>query len=184
MKGVVFTEFLTMVEETHSLAMVEGIVERANLKSGGVYTSVGTYPVEEMVSLLQELSHATSQSIPDLLKSFGRYLIRRFVAAYPGFFSSQTSCFDFLKGVDSYIHVEVRKLYPDAALPSFHYKDVGSSTLEMEYRSPRGLADLAEGLMLGAAEHFHEAIALKREDLSDGRGTHVRFTLNRLGSAS
>ncbi|MCZ7680611.1 MAG: heme NO-binding domain-containing protein [Sandaracinaceae bacterium] len=59
MKGIVFTELLEMVEERYSLEVVDRIIERAELPSGGVYTAVGTYPHAEMGRLLRELSAAT-----------------------------------------------------------------------------------------------------------------------------
>lgn len=43
MKGVVFTEFIEMVEGRFGLAMVDRIIEAAQLPSSGVYTAVGTY---------------------------------------------------------------------------------------------------------------------------------------------
>lgn len=178
MKGIVFTEFLTLVEERFSLAMVDQIIEAAQLESGGGYTAVGTYPVEEMVRLLQQLSARCGIAIPTLLQIFGRYLLGRFVLSHPRFFAEQRSTLDFLAAVEEHIHVEVRKLYPDAELPRFHCERPDRSTMTMTYRSPRGLADLAQGLIEGCAAHYQEAVHIVREDLSDGRGTHVRFTLS------
>lgn len=177
MKGIVFTEFLTMVEERFSLATVEHIIEAAHLPSQGVYTSVGTYPVEEMVKLLQQLSARAGVAIPDLLKAFGHYLLGRFVRGYPGFFAAHASTLDFLSAVEEHIHVEVRKLYADAELPRFFCERVGDQTLTMLYRSPRGLADLAEGLIRGCAEHYRENVRIERDDQSGGSGTQVRFTI-------
>jgi len=51
MKGVVFTEFLDMVEAKFSADMVDDIIDDAKLASGGAYTAVGTYPHSEMVAL-------------------------------------------------------------------------------------------------------------------------------------
>jgi hypothetical protein len=46
------------------------------------------------------------------------------------------------------------------------------------YRSPRRLADLAEGLIHGCIAHFGDAVALERTDLPDaGADQVVRFTL-------
>ena len=177
MKGIVFTEFLTMVEERFSLALVEQIIEAAQLPSQGVYTSVGTYPVDEMVKLLQQLSTRSGIPIPDLLKQFGRYLIGRFVRGYPSFFAAHRSTLDFLSAVEEHIHVEVRKLYADAELPRFLCERTNEQTLTMVYRSPRGLADLAEGLIAGCAAHYHQDVHVAREDLSGGSGTQVRFTI-------
>ena len=180
MKGVVFTEFLAMVEDRFSLATVEEIIDRAQLPSGGVYTSVGTYPVAEMVSLVDQLAHKTGIAVPELLKAFGGHLLTRFVEGYPGFFSSHGSALDFLMAVEGHIHVEVRKLYADAELPRFLCERPSPDRLVLHYRSPRGLADLAEGLIRGCAAHYREPIELEREDLSAGRGQNVRFYIHRV----
>lgn len=82
-----------------------------------------------------------------------------------------------VSGIESYIHGELRKLYPDAEFPSFECRVTGSGRLEMVYRSRRGLADLAEGLILGCASHFGETVELQREDLPARDGQAVRFSL-------
>ena len=43
MKGVIFTEFLEMVESHFSPEMADRIITAARLPSGGAYTAVGTY---------------------------------------------------------------------------------------------------------------------------------------------
>ncbi len=44
MKGIVFTEFLDMVDSVYSPEVVEDIIEASELASAGPYTAVGTYP--------------------------------------------------------------------------------------------------------------------------------------------
>jgi len=58
MKGMVFTEFLEMVEDQFGFTMADKIISEAELASGGVYTSVGTYHHQEMVALVVNLSKA------------------------------------------------------------------------------------------------------------------------------
>jgi len=41
MKGIVFTEFLEMVENKFSPELADRIIEGAEVPSGGVYTAVG-----------------------------------------------------------------------------------------------------------------------------------------------
>ncbi len=84
-----------------------------------------------------------------------------------------------MMNVESYVHVEVRKLYPDAELPYFECEAPDEKHMVMTYRSTRPLADLAEGLIAGCAAHFGETIDIAREDLPGERGTHVRFTLTK-----
>lgn len=58
MKGIVFTEFLDMVETRWSAGFADALLDATELKSGGAYTTVGTYDFGEMVALLGELSGA------------------------------------------------------------------------------------------------------------------------------
>ena len=37
----------------------------------------------------------------------------------------------------------------------------------MTYRSARNLSDLAEGMILGTADHFNERIEVKRESIQE-----------------
>jgi Haem-NO-binding len=116
MKGIVFTEFLEMVEDRFSPAMADRMLEACALPSGGVYTAVGTYDHHEMVQLVSQLSTLTGVAVPELLRTYGQHLFGRFVHRYPHFFAGVDSAFAFLHNIEGYIHVEVRKLYPEADL--------------------------------------------------------------------
>ena len=117
--------------------------------------------------MVAKLSEITSISVPDLLKTFGRHLLSRFVGIFPEFFEGATSTLDFLSMVESYVHLKVKKLYSDAELPSFTCVSPYPGRLEMTYRSARNLQDLAEGLILGTADHFNERVEVKRESISE-----------------
>ena len=75
MKGVVFTEFLEMVEQKFGMDMVNDLIENNTLSSGGVYSSVGTYDHGEMVTLVMDLNKRSGIALPDLLKAFGGYSV-------------------------------------------------------------------------------------------------------------
>jgi hypothetical protein len=179
MKGVVFTEFIDMVEATFGLEVADKIIGSSHLASKGAYTSVGTYDYHEMVELVTELSKATDIPVPDLLKAFGNYLFGQFVKRYPAFFTEKQTVFGFLQQVEKHIHVEVRKLYPDAELPTFETSQSSPNQMEMLYSSERKMSDLAEGLILGCIAHFKEQISIAKEDVSGGSGTNVRFILKK-----
>ena len=83
MKGVVFTEFLEMVEQKFGMEMVNALIENNDLSSDGVYSAVGTYHHSEMVSLVVDLGKRSGITIPDLLKAFGAYLFQTFKTGYP-----------------------------------------------------------------------------------------------------
>ena len=165
MKGIVFSEFIDMVDAKFSIETSERLIDEVKLPSGGAYTTVGTYDHQEMVDLVTKLSEITSIPVPDLLKTFGHYLLGRFVELFPAFFEGMTSALDFLPRVESYVHLEVKKLYSDAELPSFTCVSPSPGVLEMTYHSARNLPDLAEGLILGTADYFNERVEVKRKNI-------------------
>jgi len=112
MKGIVFAEFLDMVEKKFGYETVDHILENSSLESGGIYTAVGTYHHSEIVQLLTNLSTKTGIQSEELLKVFGGYLFETFLSQYPQFFSAHDHAFKFLESIDNHIHVEVKKLYP------------------------------------------------------------------------
>lgn len=182
MKGLIFTEFMEMVEQTFSADMVDDIIEASDLPSGGAYTSIGTYPHSEIVTLVQNLSKQTGMPVPTLIKAFGHYLFGRFAVLYPTFFTGTPDIFDFLDSIENYVHVEVRKLYPDAQLPTFDTRREGSQTLIMIYRSQHPFATLAEGLIAGCLDHYQINAQVEVVDCSAGQGTHAEFHITRMNA--
>jgi len=177
MKGVVFTEFLNLVENIYSADMVDDIIDSANLASGGAYTAVGTYDHGEMGKLLIELSKRTEATVPELLKAYGQHLFDRFFEDYPQLFEGIEESFGFLDTIENVIHVEVKKLYPDAELPEIETVEISTDHMKMIYRSPRCLGDFAEGLMQGCFKHFKDDVLMTRKDEHEGR--IVKFELHK-----
>jgi len=178
MKGIVFTEFLDMVEGAHGYEMVDELITKNDLPSGGIYTSIGTYDHREMVTLVTSLSQKTDTPVPSLLKSFGHYIFNTFEKGYPQFFDAATNAFDFLESIEQYIHVEVRKLYPDAELPRFETKRLSEDTLEMIYHSDRSMGDFALGLIEKTFERYKEAATISRENIV-ANASQVRFIIQK-----
>lgn len=180
MKGIVFKEFIDMVEQSFGEEMIDSIIESCDLPSNGVYTSVGTYPHTELVSLVVALSKETEIPVQDLVQAFGKFLFGRFIELFPIFFNHKTS-FEFLSSIHDVVHVEVLKLYPDAELPDFigTLSDDGK-TLHFEYHSHRHFADLAIGLMQGTFEHWNETVEIETIDKSTEEKQVVLFVCKRI----
>lgn len=179
MKGIVFTEFIEMVETRHSLEMGDELIESCDLPSGGVYTAVGTYNHSEMATLITRFAEMTQRPVPECIHAFGIYLFDRFHDKYPIFFEGHTDALDFLAGIEDVIHVEVLKLYPDAQLPRFDIDRQDLNTLVMTYRSERHLGDLAHGLIEQCIRSFGQNIKVDRDDLNEPEQP-IRFTLKRI----
>ena len=176
MKGVVFTEFFGMVEQGFSADMVDDLIDATTPVSGGAYTAVGPYDHREIVAMVVELSARTGATVPDLLHAFGRHLFGRFRELYPAFFEGVPDSFSFLASIEDVIHVEVRKLYPDAELPRFESSFPSEDSMEFVYRSPRHFHDLAAGLIAGCIDHFGEDVQVSRSDLGDCVAFHLTRT--------
>lgn len=178
MKGIVFTGFLEMVEEKFGLETADTIITKSNLKSGGIYTTVGTYDFGEMVSLITNLSQETNIEVPALIHTYGLYFFDTLKKGYPDIFNHYQTAFGLISGIEKHIHVHVRKIYPDAELPYFITHEETKDKLVIEYRSERAMYPFAEGLMERTIEHYDENASIERK-LLDDKGTKVLFTLRR-----
>lgn len=170
MLGMVFTELLDMVEQRFSPEVLDAALQRAQLSHGGAYTAVGYYPHEEIERIVAALAVETGLE-PDLLvRAFGEHLLTRFSAVHPQMFAGKPKLYDFLESIQPHIHVEVRKLYPEARLPEFQTLERSANHLVLAYRSPRNMIALAEGLIRGAAQHYNEPQSVQVRPLADGSG--------------
>ena len=96
MKGLVFTEFLEMVEQTFSEEVADRIIDESDLPSNGAYTSLGTYDHGEMLELVTNLSRETNIPVPDLVFAFGRHLFDRFAVVFPQILGDADTAFSML----------------------------------------------------------------------------------------
>ena len=162
MKGVIFTEFVEMVETRHSLRIADRMLDVA--ASGGAYTAVGDYDHRELHALVRSLAGQTGLTERSLRIEYGRYLFARLAKTYPNLVTPYSDCLSLLERVDDTVHAQVRKLYPDVHLPSFRTEKIGNDALRLTYQSDRGLADLAEGLIAGCIDYFEDDATLERSD--------------------
>lgn len=178
MKGLVFTEFIEMVENDFGFEVADRIIENSDTTSKGIFTGVGTYPSRDMMALLDQLEMEINQPVSDLLLHFGKHLFHRFSILYAHLMADRKDTFEFLQQIENFIHVEVKKLYPDAQLPVIATRMVADDTMELIYRSQRKLGYLAFGLMMGCAAYFGETIEIEMENLVED-ASEVRFIIKK-----
>lgn len=176
MKGIIFTEFLEMVEEKFGLEVVDTIIEASSLSSEGIYTSVGTYDFNEMVSLISTLSKEVDIEMGTLIYTFGLYLFGSLGKAHPEVIENFTNPIGLLYAIEDHIHVHVQKLYPEAELPTFKILEKTDTSISMIYASSRGLYRLAHGLIEKCFEHYNSTATVSYE-LLKADGTEVKFDI-------
>ena len=178
MKGVVFTEFLDLVEDKFGLEMVDKIITQSKLESEGVYTSIGTYKFSEMLQLLQNLSSNTGIYIDDLLLVYAEHFFGVLEKSYPDLMADYNDPIEMLASIESHIHVEVRKIYPEAELPTFVVLEKTENKLVMIYKSSRAMHHFGLGLMNKTFEHFNSTATIVLEKIRED-GTEVKFIINK-----
>ena len=161
MKGIVFDMLRDMVEDRFGLEGWQAVLDHA--RSDGLYISTETYADEELLSLVAAASEVSQIEVEQLVYAFGQFMVVEFYRRFPQYYDRCHGLIDFLLSVDRVIHVEVRKLYPDASVPHFQYHQQKPKQLTMIYQSQRQLCRLAEGLIDGSARHYGEAYTLEHE---------------------
>lgn len=171
MKGMVFVEFMEHAEARYGLDVMDEVLQTAgeSLATGGAYTSVGNYPHEEMLALAGALCQVSGKSLESLLDDFADALMVTFGRMHPEFFAADQDIFDFFETLESRIHADVRKLYPDARPPLILTRRIHDGSLEMSYQSTRPLAPLAMALARAAGHKFGQALTLEVISLSEDK---------------
>ncbi|MBE7692741.1 hypothetical protein G1K75_06485 [Tenacibaculum finnmarkense] len=178
MKGIVFTEFLDLVEEKFGLEVVDKIISQSTLDSQGIYTAIGTYSFSEMLQLLQHLSKHSGISIDDLLLLYAEHFFSVIENSYPGLLATYKEPIEMLASIENHIHVEVQKIYPDAELPTFIVKERTENSLIMIYKSSRAMHHFGLGLMNKTFEHFNTSATIVLEKIKQD-GTEVKFIIHK-----
>lgn len=162
MKGVIFVELINMAEEAFGEDTVDQVIEKADLDNGGAFTTIGNYPCSELVKIVVAFSEHSGLSPEVLQQKFGHWMMDFFIAHYPSFFADKTTAFALLESVDQEIHIEVKKLYPEAELPRFDTQRISNDQLEMVYSSPRPLDAFCHGLIDACLTHFDQTGDISR----------------------
>lgn len=181
MKGMVFTELLDMAETAIGEEDVDAILDELDLTNDGAYSAVGNYPCRELMMIVSKVSDRTGLPVEQLQQMFGHHMLRRFSETYPQFFEGKATLMDMLEAIESEVHVEVRKLYPDAELPSFATRRIGPSEMVMTYRSARPLEAFCHGLIEACAGHFGTPVEVERRDLEEGADRAAEFRIRLAG---
>lgn len=154
MKGIVFNVLKGMVEVNSGIGAWDEALMATEVD--GAYTTLGSYPDEELVRIVDHLAKTQGISSADFLNKFGRHAFRAMMESCRHITSRYADSRSLLRALNEVIHPEVRKLYPDSETPDFRV--VGESTvmLELEYMSQRSLCSFAVGMAAGAIDYFQE----------------------------
>jgi hypothetical protein len=157
MKGVLFNAVEEAVSREWGEDLWDDLLLAADLD--GAYTALGNYPDSQMIALANAAADRLNTPVADVLRTLGRITFEPLLSRYAGVDEEPTSLREFLPTVNELIHPQVLKLYPGASVPRFVLRENGDD-LELDYLSVRNMCTLAEGLVLGVADHYGETVVV------------------------
>lgn len=160
MKGSVFNAFEAFVDSRPQGPSFEVVLDGAVLESAGPHVGPATYPDADLVALVVRYAGLCRQQVPAVLVEFGRFLFGMLHSHAPGFARAFDEPVAFLESLDRVIHVEVRKLDSEAYVPTVLVERKRDGGVMVSYHSKRQLCALAEGLLLGVADHYDHDLEL------------------------
>jgi hypothetical protein len=161
-KGIIFNLVEEVVRDRYGEDAWDDLLTAAGLD--GAYTSLGSYPDEELFRLVAAASEHLGLPADAVVRTLGEAAIPLLADRYPGFFMGHSSTKSFLLTLNDIIHPEVRKLYPGAQVPTFGFEESADDMLVLRYHSERKLCALAEGFVLGAAAHYGERAQIEQSE--------------------
>lgn len=179
MRGVVFTELIEFVEEALGFEVADKMIAKAHLENHGAFSQGGNYPFSHMQKLLMSLSEITKKEPNELLYIFGEHLFSILVKLYGKDIKSAGTALEFIDSVEDFVHVEVKKLYPDADLPKFETVEKDDSHLILVYQSDKKLESFAHGLIQACGKYFNEPLDTTFEVINENPHK-VKFTIKKI----
>lgn len=156
--GIVFTSFRHFVASRH------GDERAAELWAGEPpYLITQAYGDDAFLALFGRVTAAVDADPDALLREFGCFAAERtFRMLYPSYYDEAAATRPFLLGIEERIHELVRATVPEAMPPQLAVEPLDEDGVRIEYRSPRRLCVLLEGLVEGSARSFGETAELRQ----------------------
>lgn len=176
MKGIIFNLLEEVLTQKLGPDTWDDLLK--SVQDEGSFTSLGSYPDERFVKLVNAAAGLLHQPSDAVIRWFGSEAIPLLEKKYPAFFARHQATRPFLLTINAIIHPEVRKLYPGADTPDFDLDASSPDVLVMGYRSKRKLCALAEGLIDGAARHYGERVSIHHGECMHRGDPQCRLTLS------
>ena len=181
MKGIIFNVFEDFLDEKYGENTFDNIIEAMVPDVKEPFIAPGTYPDELLFSIIHKTMEEKNLELNPTLLEFGEFLFLQLAKKYPVFVKSHNNAKDFIKTIHDIIHVEVRKLFPEAVTPDFSYSNEKENEITITYTSKRSLFILAEGLINRCAKYYKEEIKLTilNQNMKDNSCIfHLKFVRN------
>jgi hypothetical protein len=173
--GVIFNVVEEVVTDELGAGTWDTLVDTCPVS--GSYTSIGTHDDAELLALVGGITETTGLPANDAVVLAGRRGFGRLASRHSNLVDNVSGSRDLLGQLNDVIHPEVLKLYPEAAVPHFAVLSDEGNSVEVLHESEKQLCRLAEGLILGAADHFDEPVAVEHTTCANDGGNDCRLKI-------
>jgi hypothetical protein len=173
MKAFIITSMVDMLDRQHGAGEVDAILAKAGLQSLRDAEPNDNVPVQHIVRLSMVAAETLNTEVDDLVEQFGWYIFGVLVIEFPDQVS-QPDFHTFLKAVDTQIHPEMRRRFPNAEVPSVTVEAVEGDSFLVRYASKRPFTRLACGIISAASAHFGliSAVTVRESRYLEEEGLH------------
>lgn len=177
MHGIVLKALKDFVVETYDRETWSTLQREAGLP-GRLYVPVTEYPDEDVLALVTAASELTEIPVPELLESFGQFIVPPLVETYGVHVDADWTGLELIANVESYIHFALRgKQVSTYTPPELESEWRGEDTVVVVYRSDRQLCHLARGIITGVGDHFDEPFDIEEPVCMHEGGDHCELVV-------
>ena len=170
MKGEIFNILEDFIVDNWGRDTFEEIFEEVHDKliTKEPFVGPGTYPDSDFMAIVAQAVAKLGVTLEQAVHAFGVYTFPKLAEKMPDYVAPYKHPKDFLLTLHDVIHVEVKKLYPDAETPSFEYRDEKENELVMIYHSKRKLYNFVEGMFESVGSYYNTPIQYERKLCNEG----------------
>jgi predicted hydrocarbon binding protein len=159
MHGIIFSELRKFVTEKFGADTWKALLEKSTKRS--VYLATEVYPDQEVVAIVVAASEALKTPVPDILRSFGEYIVPDLAKVYGALIKPQWGLLDLLENTESVIHTTVRIKNPGAEPPMLQCVRKGPKQVVITYTSARKMCPLAIGIIKGLSDLYKQSVKIE-----------------------
>lgn len=167
MHGLIHAELAKCIKKHYGMNNWEQILKQAGFNDR-VYLQVGSYPDEEIVTIIVAAAKVLGVGMSDLLEEFGGFILPDLFDMYRSYIDPSWKTLDFLLNTEETIHRVVRLKNKGAAPPKLNFEKVSESAIRLHYDSERNMLPVAKGMIRAVAEHFDEQVIMRVAAADDG----------------
>ncbi len=163
MKGMVFNALEEMISQRFGEDYLEGVYQRAGFEEDTLpFVGPATYPDQLLLDFVGAFSLVSGEPADDILRGFGEFCFPILAEIFCKTSAMPETAMEMLRATEHEIHVEVRKLDPEAMPPLIQLEEqIGDKSL-LRYQSARRLCPYFEGLLQGLADRYACSVELEK----------------------